>query len=308
MTEHQYRKVLEPHARALRQLLLDMEFFFQDIGEVNIFSVSSRLKSFQCAITKSKAIGIPVSDLHDLAGLRVVVGTRHDVEVVSRFFSRQELSKDLVIVSDRAISKKNGYRARHIVVSCKGNYKRSMYPGRVEAQIQTIFEHAFNFLSRAWVYKSASSFSPQWERAFMKLSSQLEEIESVANDLHVEVLDSSVKDSPEEPLSPFSYRRIVKSVFGDELSMDDAVDGCCYFGDIGCDSNQKLIAFLTDERIEALRQRFVQAKSQFGQVEGQDIATSNPYLFWTIFGVRYEYAAEILDKFEASAAREEEGA
>jgi ppGpp synthetase/RelA/SpoT-type nucleotidyltranferase len=303
MTEHEYHQILKPHARALRQLLLDLEYFLQDVGELNVFSVSSRLKSYQSALAKSNTMGIPASDLHDLAGLRVVVGTKHDVEIVSRFFSRQEVSKDLEIMSDRAISRKNGYRARHIVVLCKGDYKRSMYPGRVEAQIQTIFEHAFNFLSRAWVYKSAPRFSPQWEGSFRELSAQLEKIERIANDLHVEVLDSSMRDSPGEPLSPFSYRRIVKAVFGDELSIDDAVDGCRYFGDIGCDSNQKLVAFFTDKRIEILRQRFMRAKSKPGQIIGQNIAESKPYLFWMMFGVRYESAIEMLNDFEASAPK-----
>ena len=302
MTESQYHQILKPHARALRQLLLDLEFFLEDVGQINLYSMRSRLKTFKSALTKSESMGIPVWDLHDLAGLRVVVGTKHEVEIVSRFFSRQEFSKDLEILSNKDISRKNGYRARHIVVLCKGSYKRSMYPGRVEAQIQTIFEQAFNFLSRTWVYKSGLSFSPQWEKTFQQLSASLEEIERVANDLHVEVVDSSTKDSPDEPLSPLSYQRIVKSVFEVDVSMDDAVDGCRYFVNLGYDSNQRLVDFFTDARIESLRQRLINTKAKSEYVLGQDVAESSPYSFWTMFGVRHEFMTEMLDKIDANEA------
>lgn len=299
MNEQQYNQMLKPHVRALRQLLLDLEFFLQDISAINVFSVSSRIKSFQSALTKSKSTDVPVSDLHDLAGVRVVVGTRHDIEIVSRFFSRQVVSKDMKIISDKAISRKNGYRARHIVALCNGDYRRSMYDGRVEAQIQTIFEHAFNFLSRSWVYKSTPRFSSQWEVSFRQLSAQLEEIERLANSLHVEVLDSSLRDSPDEPLTPFSYQRIVKEVFGEEVSIDDSVDSCRYFGDLGCDSNQKLHAFFTNNRIETLRLRFLNGKSEAAKVIGQ----TKPYSFWTLFGVRYDAAVEMLNSFEANVPK-----
>jgi hypothetical protein len=49
MTESEYKKSLRPHTRALRQLVTNLDFFLEDIGPINVFSISSRLKEYGSA-------------------------------------------------------------------------------------------------------------------------------------------------------------------------------------------------------------------------------------------------------------------
>ena len=81
------------YERALRQVLLDFEFFVEDFIGINIYSVTHRLKSFESALEKSKRLKIQIDEMHDIAGMRIVVSTLDEVEVVARFFSRKEVSK-----------------------------------------------------------------------------------------------------------------------------------------------------------------------------------------------------------------------
>jgi hypothetical protein len=84
-------------------------------------------------------------------------------------------------------------------------------------QLQTIFEHAFNFISRAWVYKSNKSFSRDWHSKFKMLSEELRKLDKIATQLHNKVVDSSANEIDTDPLSPLSYQRIVYSIFQEKI-------------------------------------------------------------------------------------------
>jgi putative GTP pyrophosphokinase len=298
MTESQYKHFLRPYTRALRQILLDLEFFLEDVGPINVYSISSRIKSYKSALQKSLRLKIDIKDLHDLAGIRIVVATQYEVQVVARFFSRQEYSKDIEIESDRKISKDDGYRDRRIVILYKSNYARSMYPARIEVQIQTIFEHAFNFISRTWVYKANKSFSHDWQLKFQSLSDDLGRLDQVVTELHSEVIESSSSESDDEPLSPLSYQRIVHSVFGENISIEDAVDACRFLVDIGYITNGKLKAFFKDSKIHQLRERFTVLRSPEGRKFAQHVLEMSKYSFWIMFGVRYTETQKLLERLE----------
>ena len=120
-TSADYERIVETHRRALKRIELDLSFFIRDVGDLNVFSISGRVKDYSRALAKAKALGFPVSDLDDLAGVRVVVGTEAEVPIVLRFFSRQEESKDLKVLKTRIIKRKSGYRATHLVVETRSS-------------------------------------------------------------------------------------------------------------------------------------------------------------------------------------------
>lgn len=80
MDEATYRATLRAPERALQQMLLDFQFFAQDVPGFPIFAVESRLKTFESATVKARGLGIPVTELHDLAGARIVGGTSQEVD------------------------------------------------------------------------------------------------------------------------------------------------------------------------------------------------------------------------------------
>lgn len=297
----EYLKFRKPYERALRQLLLELDFFLEEVKGVNVYSVQSRLKTYESALSKSqKSNNLSIFEMQDIAGIRVVVATFEEVEVLARFLSRKADSKDLVIELDQTIARSNGYRARHIVVKFEGHYSRSVYPTRIEIQLQTILQHAYNFISRAWVYKSEHTFSKDWHRNFREVSQILAQLDTKFSELQEEVLTTSAAEGDNDPLTPFSYQRIVSNVFGENVELNDAVDVARMLIDMGCDTNGKLKSFLNNPDILQLRNRFLNLKSE--QMKGFCVLVSKMSLhaFWLTFGTRLNKTKDMLEQLELS--------
>ena len=291
MNEKNYSQLVKPFKRTLSHLLLEFDFFLEDVGPLNIYSVESRIKSYRKAISKAQRLGISVEELQDIAGVRIVVATKYEVEIIKRFFTRQADSKDAVIEKNQAVSKKDGYRSTHLVIQYRGRYSRSMHPSRVEAQIPTIFEHAFNFLSRAWVYNSDKSYSDGWKDRFEALAEGLEKFDRESSFLHTEVIHSSVCKDGNEPLSPLSYQHIVWKQFGEKIPLEHAVDACRYYTDIGCKSIAELTSFFQRSDIYGLWEEFSAVSSGINSAFS-DICTKEA--FWKLFGTRPHKAKDVI--------------
>lgn len=294
-TAASYEIIVEPHRRALKTLELEWDFFIRDVRELNLFSVSSRIKQYDRAVMKASHLGIPVSELDDLAGLRIVVGTLIEIPIVMRFLTRQEVSKDLKIIKNRQIDREAGYRATHVVIEKRSNYHSSVFPGRVEVQIHTIFQHAFNFLSRNWSYKQAWQTSPEWTAKFTELSHLLSSIDQAAQELHLSQIQlQGAIDAA--TLTPNSFQLIVKSEFGDDIPIEDAVDACRMYVDLGCKTNTDLRQHFRDSRVEELYV-LVQNKAVTSGKSGP-ISEMSRYMFWISFGTRID-SPDLKEFFEA---------
>jgi ppGpp synthetase/RelA/SpoT-type nucleotidyltranferase len=253
-----YEFIIEPHRRALMKLELELGFFLLDVGQINVFSVTSRTKSYQRASNKAAQLKVPITDLDDLVGLRVVVGTLSEVPIVERFFTRQAYGKDIRILKQQKIERQSGYRATHLVVEKTSSYHSSVFPGRVEVQIHTIFEHAFNFLSRNWQYKQPWQTTPQWDKSFAELSRLLSKLDAVAEELHVQ-LTGFQTSSDSDALSPYALQNIIKEEFSEDQSIDNCVDACRMYVDLGYTTNGLLrvgvSAFLCVRRLRVYPRR-----------------------------------------------------
>lgn len=273
-----YEFIVEPHRRALETLQLELDFFLRDIGELNLFSLSARVKEYERALGKANLLHLPVNDLDDLAGLRIVVGTQAEVQIVTRFFTRQEVSKGLRVLKNKKLTHDSGYRATHLVIEKPSSYHSSVFPGRVEVQIHTIFQHAFNFLSRNWSYKQPWDASATWSARFSELSRLLSEIDAEAERLHIE--QAQMREAIDAVnLTPYSVQLIVKAEFGETISIEDAVDSCRMYVDLGCKTNADLRQHFHDTRIDELYQTV-----QAGRAGA--VFNLSRYSFWVIFGTR----------------------
>lgn len=289
MTAAEFKRFLRPHKRALRKLLMDFEFFVEDVGTLNVFSVSSRLKEYLSAMKKAGRLNLEVEELQDLAGIRIVVATQLEIEVVARFFYREQDSKDLTIKSDQRLRKENGYCARHIVLESQPSYSRSMHPAIVEVQLASIFEHAFNFISRTWFYNTPHHLPENWQADFVTLSKELQSIDAKADLLHSAILDSPFTMADEATISPMSYQRLVMKVFGEVISDSDAVDYCRYMVDLGCSTNRDLREFFENPMIIELREKMLASPSTYTKKMKPALAKMSRHGFWLSFGLRYDY-------------------
>jgi putative GTP pyrophosphokinase len=304
MDINEYLKFRKPYERVLRQLLLELDFFIEEVKGVNINSVQHRLKSYNSARDKSIRTNQDISQLHDIAGIRIVVATFTEVEIIARFFSRKQVSNDLVIKWDEVIEKDDGYRARHIVVEFKGHYSRfSSHHTLVEIQLQTILQNAYNFISRAWVYKNKYIYSNDWDQSFKQVSKELNQLDQKIFELQEEVL--KIAEGDNEALTPFSYQRIVADIFSENVDLDDAVDTSPMLVNNGINTNEKLKKFLLDPRILSLRDRFLNLESEHQKGFVVVISGFPLHIFWLMFGIRLNAWNQILDELESNVEPKE---
>jgi len=300
MNRAEYLRFRRPYERVVRQLLLELEFFVEDLVGVNIHSITHRLKSFDSALEKSRRLSLPIAEMQDIAGIRVVVATLEEVDIVTRFFSRKVDSKDLTIKLDKVIEKKEGYRARHLVLKFAGHYSRSVYPTLVEVQILTLLQHTFNYISRTWAYKTERTFSNEWRTEFQQLSHDLAEIDKRIAQLQNQVVTSSVSGGDDEPLTPFSYQKMVADIFGESETVDDAVDWVRMLVDLGCDTNRKLRNFFSNPAVLNLREQFLTLESDTGRAFAHKVANMTIHNFFLMFGVNLKASEELLQKLDES--------
>jgi len=297
----EYLKFLRPYDRVLRQLLLELEFFKEDAIGVNIHSLEPRLKTYESATGKSIRRNVPIAELKDIAGIRVVAATADEVEVVARFFTRKADAKDLTVQSDKLKDKEDGYRARHLVLQFEGSYSRgSASPVLVEVQLLTLLQHTYNYISRAWIYKSERSFSDGWHAEFAQLSRDLAALDERIAKLQKQVVNSSLLGSDDEPLTPFSYQRIVADIFGEHETIENAVDSVRMLIDLQYDTNGKLRSFFGNTAILDLRSRFLKVQTQPGRAVAEVIASMTVHDSFLMFGVRLRASEGILQGYEAS--------
>jgi ppGpp synthetase/RelA/SpoT-type nucleotidyltranferase len=300
VNKEEYAKLTRPHARALRQLLLEFEFFIADAGKINVFSLEGRLKTFESAVEKARRLALPVGELQDLVGIRLVLATADEVDVMAAFIHDAAHRKRLKIASDLVVDRSNGYRARHIILDVEPEVTHSVYTAKVEVQLQTIMQHAFNFVSRAWVYKNDRAYSPDWRDQFRSVAGTLRNLDRDIASLHEGVLQSAASGSDDEPLTPFSYQRVFKDEFDEDVSLPDAVWSARLLIDMHLSTNGELRAFLRRPDILAVRDRLAKLEGRARELLGGlcEMSASSFFMFW---GVRAAGANELIDKIVASA-------
>jgi ppGpp synthetase/RelA/SpoT-type nucleotidyltranferase len=270
----------------------------EDLVGIDVHSIIHRLKSFDSALKKSQDLNIPISELQDIAGMRIVVATADEVDVVVDFFSKKQYFKDFVIESDKVIERKNGYRARHLVLKFNGHYSRfSCHETYVEVQILTLLQHTFNYISRSWIYKTERALPHEWHTEFQELSHTLAKVDKQIAKLHKSVIDVSASVSDNEPLTPYSYQKIIGDVFGETETLNNAVDNVLRLVDLGCDTNGKLRQFFGDSSVLDFRERILKLNSNVGKHLAQMIMEMSIHQFFLSHGLRMAGAEEFLQAF-----------
>lgn len=249
MTDQEYAVFCRPFDRALQKLLLDFKFFQEDMVGLNVQTVSSRLKTFVSASRKQAELNLAIEDMQDIAGMRIVVSTEPEVEVVRSYFSTQEGFNAFNVIKDQAISRDNGYRARHLVLEFDWTVNMPK-KASVEVQLATALQHAFNSVSRAWIYKSSVEPSTSWERDFREVSRALLEVEGHISRLQSELVAAAASPVAREPMTAFSFQSIVREVFGETASINESVDAVRLLTHLGLATNNDLRRYFDDQGIQ----------------------------------------------------------
>lgn len=306
-----FERLVRRHRRALAQVRTDLDAFIEDTGTFSVLQISSRLKTYESALLTATGRGRSILKLADIAGLRIVVGTAQEKEVISRFFEQGSHSKRWKLLSQKDLNLSNGYRARHIIVELESHILVSMYPARVEVQIRTVLEHAFDDLSRSWNYKrpNLQGLSRNWKREMAQLSRSLRELDALVSRLQQEVNEASATHEPKATLTPATYREIARRVFGEDRPLDSCVDETRRLVDVGYATNELVEALFNSPAIAHLRSRCEavarQATSAAPLFQGLlDVAGGARSAFYTFWGVSGEHLESLLAQVESEIEKQ----
>jgi len=291
MTEAEYSDLAKSLDRFLRVLLLELEFFIDDLPGIEVHSVHKRIKTFESATNKSNKLGIPIHKLHDISGIRIVTATQDDARAVVRFFTFKIDTKRLKLIKDNFLERPDGYRARHLILAEMISYSKGPF---LEVQIVSLIENAFNHISRTWSYKASLELPDDWQTEFRSVATDLAKIDERIQKLHEVVVTSAVQQAGPSPITPFTYQLLTKEVFDEEVALVDAVDAVRMLGGVGIKTNEQLRNSLMDPRYEALRQEFVEYEdARWG---GEGIGHAGPYSFYSFAVFRFNATKAYLQK------------
>ena len=295
MNSSDYQRFIRPHTRALRQLLLDVDFFIADSGRLNVFSVEGRVKTYESAVEKQNRINKPIEQLQDLAAIRIVLATSDEVAILASFFHDAAKRKMLKIKEDKPITRSNGYSSRHIILEVGPRTTHTIHDVTVEVQLSTILQHAYNFVSRAWVYKSDRDFSPDWRGRFHKLADDLARLDAAVAELHTDVLASAASGGVDEPLTPFAFQKLSEEIFAETVPLDYAVWSTRYLIDLHCTTIGQTRMFLLRRDVLELRERFRMIRSEKYQRIVERYTGMPLHHFYIFAGTRLEMNHEFID-------------
>jgi ppGpp synthetase/RelA/SpoT-type nucleotidyltranferase len=132
----------------------------------------------------------PVNRMTDLCGGRIIVPTKAEVGMISKFIEDHfEIDREnSVDVSKKLKTSEFGYRGIHYIVQ----FKQGIFPTkdidveipieifglRAEIQVKTILEHAWGVFTHDRAYKGAFKIPEKWEREMAALAAILEDADS----------------------------------------------------------------------------------------------------------------------------------
>lgn len=244
----EYSHFMRPVRRALAEQRMLLKNFLEDIGSRGVHSVATRLKSENSAAAaiaggRFKHLG----EVPDMAGMRLVVHSRADVEVVLPFFARQIERRDMAPLSDRLV-KHRGYRARHLVVRINGSYRRSRYSVLMEVQIRTLCEDLFATLSRTYWYKNQGAKPTQALRG--ALLEHVRKAEDIVSEIRG-IADAAYSSDPTDLITPHSFIHIVRGTLGETVPVARAVEHVLSLKDGVLTRNEDLQKLFTDSEVQA---------------------------------------------------------
>lgn len=198
--DRQYRQLMYVHEAAIQQVTAKLNILkgeFQFSNDRNpISSISSRIKSKESIIYKMQKKGLPftvsalISNIHDIAGVRVICPFIQDVYYVARMLARQPDIEIMEVKDYIREPKENGYRSLHLIATVKVNFSNTTEEVPVEIQIRTIAMDFWASTEHQLRYKKDREFSEKDQRKLKQCAELMakadREIQSLAGDFDLD--------------------------------------------------------------------------------------------------------------------------
>lgn len=180
------RPIYEAFAAVVRSILLQA----LRVANVNVASVDARAKSLESFGDKAAQPAEedstqpkyrePISEITDLAGIRVITFFLKTIEEVDRLITAQFEIREKSDKSDALVKQERlGYQSVHYLVQLKPNRtdlpEYAPYSGMIaEIQLRTVLQHAWAEIEHDIQYKSVETIPSSVRRRFLALAGLLE--------------------------------------------------------------------------------------------------------------------------------------
>jgi len=198
--DRQYRQLMYIHEAAIEQVTAKLNILkgeFQFSNDRNpISSISSRIKSKESIIVKMQKKGLPftvsalLTNIHDIAGVRVICPFIQDVYYVAQMMARQPDIEIIEVKDYIREPKENGYRSLHLIVTVKVCFSNTTENVPVEIQIRTIAMDFWASTEHQLRYKKNRVFSDKDQKKLKHCADLMakadSEIQSLAGDFDLD--------------------------------------------------------------------------------------------------------------------------
>lgn len=198
--DRQYRQLMYLHEAAIEQITAKLNILkgeFQFSNDRNpISSISSRIKSKESILLKMQKKGLPMtasallSNVHDIAGVRVVCPFIEDVYYVARMLVKQQDIEVLEVKDYIRQPKENGYRSLHLIITIQVYFAETSSKIPAEIQIRTMAMDFWASTEHQLRYKKDREFTEEAQQKLKHCADIMaladEEMQQIAGDFDLE--------------------------------------------------------------------------------------------------------------------------
>ncbi|MCX6182435.1 MAG: hypothetical protein NT150_10945 [Bacteroidetes bacterium] len=217
-----YSSIKPKYEKLGSNLTRDIESFLKEEIQINVLSVSSRIKkedSFNKKIEQGKYTD-PLNEIEDFCGIRIICFYLKDIEEIENIISNEF---EVISKEDKNEELKEnefGYRSSHLIVKIKSDWlKAPDYRGlenlKAEIQIRTVLMHTWAEISHKLAYKKENQIPKEYRRLFNLISGNLETADYMFDELR-----KNITKYKEEILQTINANIDISELLKFEMNLD----------------------------------------------------------------------------------------
>jgi ppGpp synthetase/RelA/SpoT-type nucleotidyltranferase len=203
-------KILRPQYEKMAERVREALKIKVEEAGLKITPIICRAKTIESFLDKlqRKSYSDPLSEITDLAGVRIVCMYEPDIKKIEDIIQREFKVCERVDKYREAGSDKMGYLGLHFIVKLRDHYSGPHYDGlhalKCEIQVRTILQDSWALISHHLVYKEESSIPNKIRRDLNNVASLLEIAQGVF-DTAKEKIESYVTEIHQKETVPDEF-------------------------------------------------------------------------------------------------------
>lgn len=276
----EYNRVHSDYMKLCSEINIQLNLLLEQKGVKLAVPVEYRVKEWDSIVLKLERFNTDlksISEINDLAGIRVIVLFKRDIQVVTQILEDTFTIHRIENIEDRLLDNQFGYTSTHFELSvptewCKLPTLKSIDGLKLELQLRTISQHTWATASHILQYKKELDVPPPVKRSINRVAALLEtvdlEFERVLGERE-NYKETTKNETAEKENTPvlLNVDLLVNKLetefpdrSSDKYSYSDILDMLLYFSINDLDSLDKLFIDFGELVKEEDKQRFEERK------------------------------------------------